>query len=235
MRAILMAGGIGSRLGSKDKSKCMWPVNGKPLIEHTIRMLLENGVDVSVVTGYKSDAIVDAMRDYPITWHFNPFFRVTNSIGSMWFAMEDMTGDEDVILASADVYWDDSLLNLLKEDKHDVTLLGDVSRAKIGDYLFKLENGYIVKHGKAKDMPMEDRDCENLGVARLKASFVPGFRERLEKLIKEENYTIWWENVLYNNREEYPVFVTDVQGRFWGEIDCMEDYERLQAHFANRE
>ena len=233
MHAILMAAGIGSRLGTKEKSKCMWEVGGMPLIEHTIKMLLENDVSVSIVTGYKAESIQNAMKDYDIHWYYNPFYRVTNSIGSLWFAREQLEKKEDLILASADVFWDSELLDLLKNDEHEATILGDSTRCEVGDYFFQTENGFIKKYGKAKDMPISIRSSENLGVARIKTSFLDGFRNRMNTLISEEQYNIWWENVLYNYCDEYPVYVKDVNGHFWGEIDCLSDYERI-AGFLDR-
>ena len=48
--------------------------------------------------------------------------------------------------------------------------------------------------------------------------------------IEDELYHLWWENVLYNYSKEYPVYALDVEDRFWGEIDYIEDYERILNH-----
>ena len=38
---------------------------------------------------------------------------------------------------------------------------------------------------------------------------------------------MWWEDVLYSFVGERPIYVEDVAGRFWAEVDFIEDYERI--------
>ena len=234
MLAILMAAGIGSRMGKyADKPKCMWPIENEPLIERTVKMLTSKGCRVVIVTGYQEDVLHEALKAYPVEWRNNPFYRVTNSIASLWFARDLLTGEEDVMMANADVFWSEELFELLKSSKEKATLLGDRTRTLIGDYFFKTSGGFLVNYGK--DLPESERSCEYVGAAMIRAEFVPGFRERLEEMIRTEQYQIWWENVLYEHCWDYPVYVQDVDGRFWGEIDCLEDYNRIAEHVRDAE
>ena len=57
MNAIILAAGMGKRMGNltKNKPKCFLEINGVPLIERLIKQLRNFGVkDISIVTGYKS-------------------------------------------------------------------------------------------------------------------------------------------------------------------------------------
>ena len=38
---------------------------------------------------------------------------------------------------------------------------------------------------------------------------------------------MWWEDVLYSFVEERSIYVRDIQGMFWAEVDYIEDYERI--------
>ena len=51
MQAIILAAGMGKRLGryTKDATKCMVEVNGKALIEYAIEALVKAKVDVLVL------------------------------------------------------------------------------------------------------------------------------------------------------------------------------------------
>lgn len=56
MQAIILAAGMGKRLGelTKDNTKCMVKVNGVPLIDRVLRQL--SSIDLSrviIVTGYQ--------------------------------------------------------------------------------------------------------------------------------------------------------------------------------------
>lgn len=231
MRAILMAAGVGSRLGhSVSRPKCTLEVDGEPLIRRTVRMLLEHGISTAIVVGYKREMVYQALDGLQVTYYYNPFYKVTNSMASLWFAREYLDGDEDVILGNADVFWDESILDLLLSDQREAVMLSDASRAAVGDYFFRTENGRIMAYGK--ELPREYRDCEYVGVAKLKASFVKKFRMRVSQCVEHELYDMWWENVLYNYSAQTPVYAIDVEGRFWCEIDYVEDYERIIQYIA---
>lgn len=60
MKALILAAGRGKRLGdlSKDKNKCMLPVNGRPLIEYSLDYAVQVASDIVIVIGYKGDEIV---------------------------------------------------------------------------------------------------------------------------------------------------------------------------------
>ena len=66
MQAVIMAGGKGTRLSSvtKDIPKPMVQIDGKPLLEHQIENLKENGItDIILVTGYLGDVIKSYFGD----------------------------------------------------------------------------------------------------------------------------------------------------------------------------
>ena len=86
MRAILLAAGVGSRISSEigQIPKSLVDVNGRPLIVHTVELLQKNHIEVTIVTGFKYKMIEDALKDYQVDFYYNPFYRVTNSIGRLW-------------------------------------------------------------------------------------------------------------------------------------------------------
>lgn len=66
MQAIILAGGIGARMGSltKEVQKCMLPMCGKPLLEHHVALCLEHGIkDVVMCVGYKKERIMTHFGD----------------------------------------------------------------------------------------------------------------------------------------------------------------------------
>lgn len=230
MRAILMAAGIGSRISQVvNQPKSTLPVGDTTIIAHTVDMLTKAGAEVAIVVGYQKEVIMDALKDYNVTFYDNPFYRVTNSLGSLWLARDFIRDDETLILASADVYWGKDCLDILLASDEPANMLADKSRCLTGDYFFQLrEGGYIVKYGK--ELVEEERSCENTGIARILPSFIGTFKEHMETLVHEEKYNLWWENVLYNYCEDYPVHVSDTNGCFWGEVDWIQDYERVKAY-----
>ena len=225
MKAILMAAGVGSRISrSVNKPKSTLEVDGVPLITRTVDMLISKGIEVAVVVGFKSDDVRKALEGRDVRFYENPFFRVTNSMASLWFA-RDFLCDDDLILANADVFWGEGIYESLISDEDEIAMLADVSRASVGDYFFKVKDGLLVSYGK--DLLPEDRDTEYVGMAKLKRDIVPRFKSNLEEMVRQERYDLWWENVLYEHISEMPVHVKDVSDYFWAEIDYIDDYERI--------
>ena len=66
MKAIIMAGGLGTRISSlrDDLPKPMIPICGKPILEYQIACLKKNKIsDFIIVVGYKSQIIMDYFND----------------------------------------------------------------------------------------------------------------------------------------------------------------------------
>lgn len=225
MKAILMAAGIGSRISrAVSKPKSTLDVGGVPLIARTVDMLIAEGVEVAVVVGFKSAEVRQALQGRDVRFFVNPFYRVTNSMASLWFAREFLDGD-DVLLANADVFWGEGMYEDLMSDTNDIVMLGDESRVDVGDYFFLVEDGLI--KGFGKELERADRTTEYVGIARVAGHMVPQFRQRLEALVVAERYDLWWENVLYEHIDETPVHVRDMSDFFWAEIDYIDDYQRI--------
>ena len=58
MQAIILTGGKGTRLGLTSKPKPMVIINGKPLLEHTVELLIESGFkEIIFLNGFLSNKI----------------------------------------------------------------------------------------------------------------------------------------------------------------------------------
>lgn len=230
-----MAAGVGSRISRNiDKPKSLLEIEGKSILRRTVEMLLKNNIIPVVVTGYQHQMIEKELQDLPVDLLFNPFYRVTNSLGSLWFARDYIREDEDLFLMNADVFWEQDILDILLQEDKDALLLADSSlkRLEEGDYFFGCEGNKIVKYGK--ELAREIRTHEYVGVGRIKPAFMSAFKDMLHKLIEEEQYNCWWEDILYRCSTGYDVYVRDISGLFWAEVDYIEDYERIMAYIWER-
>lgn len=226
MKAILMAAGMGTRISSEtNKPKSLLPLKNESLIMHTVKMLLENNIDVNIILGYKGECIKEELTGLPVTYFENPFYKVTNSIASLWFA-RDILCDEDIILGNADVFYTQEMLDILKAETNEVVMVADSSRITVGDYFFKCDDNFkLIDYGK--ELKEKDRSCEYVGIAKIKKEFLPKFKQQLVSLVHNGEYNYWWENTLYTMINEVDVNVKDINGLFWGEVDTKEDYRRI--------
>lgn len=236
MKAILLAAGRGTRIARdlEKVPKSTLPVDGEPLIRRSVKMLKNAGMKCVVCTGYEESKIRAALQGIDdITYIYNPFFDVTNSIASLWFAKEEM--DDDLLVLNADVFFSEEILDAIINDPRNPVMAIDYSRTKEGDYFFYTAfDGRIEKYGKG--LPIEQRTCEYVGMAKIEKSFVPTFIERMDEMINSQQHDGWWENVLYSftDEKEADIYTVDVQGRFWAEIDYFDDYERIIAYIAGQ-
>ena len=230
MKAILLAAGVGSRISNDigQMPKSMLMVEGKPLIVHTVELLQKNHIEVVVITGFRHRVIEETLQKYHVSIYYNPFFRVTNSIGSLWYARQEFINTNEVMIANADVYYTQELLDRIFAADRDNFLLSDRTRADVGDYFFYSENGILRRFGK--ELKREERNSEYVGISCLKRDWVLKFHDKLCSMIENGEYDLWWENVLYSMVGQEEIYTVDVDGIFWSEVDTIEDYHRVLAY-----
>lgn len=233
MKVIMMAAGIGSRITRhiNGKAKCTVEVGEETLIENSLQKLHDNGItDISIVLGYKKESIIEVAKKYDVKFYYNPFFDVTNSMASLWFAKDELKTDEDVMLMNADVFFEEKLLHDIVEYKEESVIYSDESRIEEADYKLYYENNVLQKYGK--ELTSEETTGEYIGIVKLLQSDLPLFREQLEEMINQQNHGLWWENALYQISEAHPVKVRPITGLFWAEVDYIEDYQRILNFLA---
>lgn len=178
--------------------------------------------------------IFQALSGLDIKYYHNPFFEITNSIASLWFARDELQGD--VLIINADVYFSQEVLQLILSDVRENVMAIDTSRVEVGDYFFSTtDNGCIRKYGK--DLPVEERSCEYVGIAKVNKNFIATFKSQLERMIDNQQHQCWWENVLYSftDTNKHQINTIDVDGLFWSEIDFFDDYERILNYINKKE
>ena len=193
------------------------------LIRYTFELLLKNKIELIVVVVYYKEMVVNSLQGLNVKYYYNPFYDVTNSIASLWFAKKELSG-EDIIIANADVFIEQDILDEILSDEEEHVMLMDTSKS--ADYLFKCDGKKLLAHGK----DLNDYTGEYVGIAKIRYTFLNRFVGRLESLIERQQHHLWWENVLYSFIGELDINVKDINGMFWSEIDFIEDYIRIMEY-----
>lgn len=235
MKAVLLAAGKGTRISRylDGNPKCTVDLgNGTKLIEYTIAMLKKKGItDIALATGYRHQVIENVLADAGVKFFYNPFYDVTNSIASLWFAKEFLT-DDDTLIMNADVFAEESAYDHLLATNKNPVLAFDSSRRDEADYKFYCPNGVIEKYGK--ELTGADISGEYVGFAILRKDYIPRFVQQMAKMIDMQKHNLWWENVLYELASKEAIYVDDISGMFWAEVDYIEDYERIRNYVITR-
>lgn len=231
MKALILAAGRGTRISRylSGMPKCMVDIGGERLIHYTVRLLKSRGIsEIGLVLGYRQEVIREELKSENVTFFYNPFFDVTNSIASAWFARDFFAEQEDTMIMNGDVYIGGELLDMILNEKQSPVMFADESRKETADYKFYYEDGILKKYGK--DLEGSDITGEYIGIGKFDRSFVPEFAARMGEMIGRQEHSVWWENVLYSMCGSQNVYVRDVEGQFWAEVDYIEDYERILEH-----
>lgn len=121
--ALLLAAGTGSRLRplTLDAPKCLTEVGGEPILGRLVDNLRLQGIKrLVVVTGYLDHCVREFLQnnaaDLQVDYVFNPVYKTTNNIYSLWLARKVI--DEPFILIESDLVFEASLLEaMLTPDK----------------------------------------------------------------------------------------------------------------------
>jgi choline kinase len=234
MKAVIMAAGVGSRLIKKIKHipKCLLTFAGETILTRNIRLLKKNGIrDIIVVAGYR-DGLIQEEVGGNAKVVVNPFFRVTNSLASLWFAAKQLDLYDDLMIFNGDVVYHEEVLHKALVVEKSPTMLIDTSVIENADYRLKIQDDYIINQGK--ELSDEETSGEYVGFAKLEKDFVPVYLSRVKELVeKQEKYNMWWEEALFAIRDEFKmkIYIADVRGLFWAEADYVEDVERIEEWF----
>jgi len=235
MKVLIMAAGVGSRISRhlQGQPKCCVDVDGKPLIRYTLELLHKKGFkDIAIVTGYQEKYIHQALEGLSYTRYFNPFFRVANSVSSVWFAREFLNPNEDIMIMNGDVYMEEAVLDVILQEKRSPVMLSDSSRIEDADYRFTWSDEKLTAYGK--ELSNEETTGEYVGIGILHAKDVTPFKQNLIDAIVSEDYNCWWEDIIYREVDKSKtVYVKDIKGLFWAEVDYIEDYQRIKNFINN--
>jgi D-glycero-D-manno-heptose 1,7-bisphosphate phosphatase len=128
MQTVIMAGGKGTRVSSiaSDIPKPMIPICGKPILEHQIDCLKENGLtEITLVIGHLGQYIKDYFGDGSRFGCGISYFTETEPLGTAGALYKLKNLSDDFILLNGDVIFDmdfSRMINFHKEKDASVTL-----------------------------------------------------------------------------------------------------------------
>lgn len=229
MKVLLLAAGRGTRISRylNGNPKCTVDIGGEKLIQYTIDLFHRKGItDIAMVLGYRAEVIRKVVGDRNVKFFYNPFFDVTNSIGSAWFAREFLGDFDDTLIMNADVYLQEELLDRIIACEKSPVMFADGTRKEEADYKFCYHNGILEKYGK--ELTGDDITGEYIGIGKFSRAFMPRFLQKLDQMIGTQQHSVWWENIIYSLvGSETNVLVEEMDGLFWAEVDYIEDYHRI--------
>ena len=256
MQAIILAAGMGRRLGelTKDNTKCMVPVNGVRLIDRLLRQLSTLPLTrIIIVIGYKGQELKDYIHStlhtphsplptphspLPIEFVENPIYDKTNNIYSLSMVKEQLQQD-DTLLIESDLIFSDRLFPMILENPYpNLALVAKYESWMDGTMVRLDEDQYIVNFISKQAFDYADVDSyyKTVNIYKfsrefLQQQYVP-FLDAYTKAVGNNEY---YENVLriISLLNSHNMKALPIGNEKWYEIDDKQDLDIAEALFAD--
>ena len=234
--AVIMAAGMGTRFGDRTEliPKGFVPAGGIPMVERSITTLKTCGIERIIIgTGYHKEHYEElAERVDGIECVFSPRFAETNSMYTLWNCRE-VIGDDDFLLLESDLVFEQKAISSLIECPNATTMLiTPVTKFQDQYYVESDDNNILTRCSVNKD----DLNAkgELVGIHKLSNKFYKQMCEDYAKIV-EENPKLGYEYELLSMSQRIsPVFVLNVPGLLWYEIDDVDDLAYAEEHILNK-
>ena len=250
MQAIILAAGMGRRLGdyTKDNTKCMVPVNGERLIDRLLGQLAKQQLNrVIIVVGYKGKELreyIDSQYGQQLTakcqlqFAENPVYDKTNNIYSLAI-VKDKLQEDDTLLIESDLIFSDRLIPMIVDNPYPNLALVAKYETWMDGTMVRLDDEQNIVNFISKDaFDYNDVDSyyKTVNIYKLSRQFsqqkyVP-FLDAYTKAVGNNEY---YENVLriislLNNHDMKALPIGQEK---WYEIDDKQDLDIAEALFAD--
>lgn len=239
-KAVILGAGLGSRLKplTDEIPKCLTEVNGKSILENVLSSLEKNGIDEAViVVGYLGKSIVDKFGtkfgNMKLAYRWNEIYDRTNSMYSAWLAREYL--EKGALLIEGDTFFEEAIIEkaLGTDDGRTCWIVDRFTAEYNGSMSITDKDGRIkdlkIVRGKLKEY--HDNYFKSTGIVKLAPDYGKLFSKWLDDDVKAGNVQIYYDLVIEKHLRDVPIYVCNITGKKWMEIDSMEDLKRTEEIF----
>jgi choline kinase len=224
IKIIILAAGIGSRLGNPFPKPLTPLKDGKSIMQKQVDNISEffDVNDISVVVGFKKDLIMERFPD--LTYVYNQFFDQTNTSKSLLKALKK-NKNNSVLWLNGDVVFDQKLFSVLQKDINDQNSFIAVNTARVAEEEVK----YTLKKGFVYELSKEVKNGlgEAVGINFIAAKDMAVFIEYLEQCGDNDYFEKGLELAIKNDQLELKA--VDISEYDCIEVDFVEDLDNANS------
>ncbi|GHV73358.1 aminotransferase [Spirochaetia bacterium] len=244
MQAVILAAGMGNRLGkyTKDNTKCMLSINGKTLIERALDALDSGGIRKCImVVGYKKDNVTaflgNKYKNIVIEYVSNDIYRKTNNIYSLYLAKDYLLQDDTMLLES-DLIFDDVLItDMLKNPSPTIAAVAQYESWMDGTVVQLAADNVIANFIPKKVFNYDEKETyfKTVNIYKfskefLRNTYVPFLEAYSQAMGNNEYYEQVLRVITTLDRHELKAFI--LTGQKWYEIDDIQDKNIAEIIFS---
>lgn len=223
MTYIFLVAGKGSRLHplTLQYPKSLYKLDkNTTVLKRMVNLIkkFDEDAKIVVVVGFMNQTIKSELQD--VIFVDNPFYEVTNSIASVWFAKEYL--DNDVVLINGDIVMEERLVKDIVCTRVDIPKVCiDSSIKSDGDYNVQVNGSKILVMSK----DLDEYHGEYAGVTRLDKESALKLKNCVINMVESGMYDQWYENALVQMifNEDFQLYFDDIRDYKWTEVDCVSD------------
>lgn len=225
MKAIILSAGQGRRLMplTEVTPKCCLRPGGVSILEWQITQLAVSGIDeVVVVTGFgheRVDEEIANIQGIKVRTLFNPFFRLSDNLGTCWVARHEM--DAPFVLINGDTLFEAAVLQhlLTDADHYPITLATDQKVSYDSDDMkIWSERDQLCRVGKTLDM--SHVNGESIGMMVFSRAGAEIFTHKVESLMRKgDGLKRWYLSAIDELAQTGVVGISSIHGLSWCEVD----------------
>jgi len=227
MKIVILAAGIGSRLGNPMPKPLTVLNSGKTIMQQQIDNVSAffNPDDINIVVGFKKDLIMESFPD--ASYIYNQNFDTTNTSKSLLKALKK-NRHESVLWLNGDVVFDSNLFKGLKEYIQKEQSFVCVNNSEVGDEEVKYNlspDGFIKDISKV----ITDGLGEAVGINFISKNDIKAFINRLEECEDNDYFERGFElSIAKDNLKVLPINISDFRCL---EVDFKEDLDKANKLF----
>jgi CDP-L-myo-inositol myo-inositolphosphotransferase len=231
MQAVLLAAGLGSRLGALTERlpKALIQVGGRSLLAWSVRFAQAAGARQLIVVagyGYQLVAVEVARRHLPVTLIENRSFRDGNLV-SLMTARPLLASAEDLLIMNIDHIYRPAIGAVVARPADEVTAFIDTDRALGADDMKvqRDDGGHVRQIAKT----LSTFDAGYVGMTCVPAGAAARYWRAAGEALAQEGRAIHVERVLARLAgSDRPPACRDISGHGWLEVDLPEERDRAE-------
>ena len=239
MTYIILSAGKGAKLQplTLNHPKSLYKLDDKTtILQRLVRMIrkFDAEAEIIVVVGYMYKQIQRELEDDNVKFVLNPFYSVTSSMGSLWFA-KDYLQRENVTIINGDIVTSDKLLEdvICQHTDYPCVLL-DSTHRDANKYNVQVQGDMVCVMSKNLTKFMGNY----ASVTKLDAVSARFLLEQLDQMVNEEMYNLFFEDALVQMifQKNFELYYKDIKEYQWTEVDCVDDLlkaRQIQAESEN--